>query len=155
MKFFYLLVFGLVDGGLFGDLVVEEADVSLVFGGHELLFGLNFMERLVEVFDLFVIHLLSGLDSIHKLLDSRLSLLEPVNIVSLNSLKLFMLGLKDLILFSNKYLKLFPLSLHRVNNPLKPIFHLKHIIRMHLGQSLLQPIQLQLILTLYFIDLLF
>ena len=91
MEFFDLLVFGFVDGGLFGDLVVEESDVGLVLSGHDLLFGLNFMEGLMEVLDFFVVHLLSGLDSVHELLDSRLSFLEPVNIISLNSLKFFML----------------------------------------------------------------
>jgi hypothetical protein len=90
MEFFYLLVFGFVDGSLLRDLVVEESNVGLVLGRHELLFGLNFMERLMKVLDLLVVHLLPGLNSIHKLLDSRLSLFKTINVVCLDSFEFFM-----------------------------------------------------------------
>ena len=155
MEFFYLLVFGFVDGSLCRDLVVEESNVGLVLGRHDLLFGLNFMEGLMKVLDLLVVHLLPGLDSIHKLLDSRLSLFKAINVVSLDSFEFFMFRLEDFILFDNKNLKLLSLCLHGVNYALESIFHLRYVICMDFCQSLLHSVQLQLNLSLDLVNLFF
>jgi len=55
MEFFYLIVFGLVYCGLFGYLVVKKSHISLVFGCHDLLFGFDLMEGLMQVFNFIVV----------------------------------------------------------------------------------------------------
>jgi hypothetical protein len=93
MQLFDLFVFGLVGSCLFGDLIVKKTDIRLVLSGHDLLFRLNLVEGLMQVFDLLIIHILRRLNSIHQMLNPRLPLLQPINIIRLNPLQLFMLRL--------------------------------------------------------------
>jgi hypothetical protein len=121
MKFFYLLVFRIIESCLFDDLIVKKTNVGLVLCRHDLFLRLDFMERLMQVFYLFVVHVLSGLDSIHQLLDPGLSLFQSVDVVSLYSLKLFMLGLQYFVFFLDKFLELFSLNSQRLNDIFLPI----------------------------------
>ena len=116
MKFFYLFVFRIIKSCLFDDLIVKKTNVGLVLCRHDLFLRLDFMERLMQVFYLFVVHVLSGLDSIHQLLDSGLSLFQSIDVVSLYSLKLLMLGLQYFVFFLDKFLELFSFNSKRLND---------------------------------------
>jgi hypothetical protein len=119
-----LIVFGLIDGSLFRNLVVEEPNVDLVLGGHEFLFGLDFMEGLVEGLYLLVVDVAGCLESIHELLYPGLPFLEPVDVVGLDPVEFFVLRVQDLVLFSDKQLEVFALSFDGLDDGLEAVFHL-------------------------------
>ena len=109
----------------------------------------------MQVLDFLFVHFPCSFDPVHKLLNSGLPFFKSINVISLDSLKFFVLGLQYFVLLVDKLFEFFLLSSHPLNYIFEPGLHFCDILGVNFSQSFFERVKLDFVLPFDLVNLFF